>query len=109
MTVSFPWGSLLRGLIGGSSSVVGPIASLMKPEATLCVLISTVDRDGVGEVTPSVIAAQRGAYAAHGLHLVVARWATDVDVAASHSAWAKRLVVGRGRPAVIARYRRDGT
>jgi 16S rRNA (adenine(1408)-N(1))-methyltransferase len=109
VTVQFPWGSLLRGLIDGSSAVVGPIASLMKPGAELGVLMSVIDRDGLSEITPSVVLSRRVAYAEHGLHLIEARWASAGTVAESRSAWAKRLAVGYARQAVIARYRRDAT
>ena len=109
VTVHFPWGSLLRGLIDGSSSVVGPIGGLMKAGAELRVLMSAVDRDGIAAVTPSVISSRCATYAEHGLHLIDAEWASNAIVAESRSGWAKRLAVGRARQAVIARYRRDAT
>ena len=89
--------------------VLGPIAGLMKVGAELRVLTSAVDRDGVGEVTPSVIATRCSTYAEHGLHLLEAEWASGAIVADSKSAWAKRLAVGRERRAIVARYRRDAT
>ncbi len=101
VTVHFPWGSLLRGLLDGSSSVVGPIAGLMKAGAELRVLMS--------DVTPSLITSRCATYAEDGLHLIGAEWASNAIVAESRSAWAKRLAVGRARQAVIARYRRDAT
>ena len=101
VVVHFPWGSLLHGLLDGSSSVVGPIASLMKAGAELRVLMS--------DVTPSLITSRFATYAEHGLHLTDADWASNAIVAESRSAWAKRLAVGRARRAVIARYRRDAT
>ena len=106
VSVHFPWGSLLRGLVDASPSIVGPIADLLKPGAELRVLISAVDRDGVGEITPSVLSARSDAYAEHGLDLVGASWASPVAVRESHSAWAKRL--GASRPVVLARYSRHG-
>jgi 16S rRNA (adenine(1408)-N(1))-methyltransferase len=109
VTVHFPWGSLLRGLVDGSCAIVGPIAGLMKIGAELRVLVSAVDRDGVGVVTPAVIASRCVAYAEHGLHLIDACWASTAVVAESRSSWAKRLAVGRARQGVIARYRRDAT
>jgi len=109
VTVHFPWGSLLCGLLDGSSAVIGQIAGLMKSGAQLRVLLSAVDRDGFAEVTPSVIASRRARYDEHGLHLVEAEWASNAVVAESRSAWAKRLSVGRARRAVAARYRRDAT
>ena len=109
VTVHFPWGSLLRGLLDGSSAVVGSVAGLMKNGAELRVLVSAAVRDGFGEVTPSVITSRCENYLQHGLRLVDARWASSEVVRDSRSAWAKRLGVGRTRPAVIARYRRDAT
>ena len=109
VTVHFPWGSLLSGLIDGSSSVVGPIADLMKPGAELRVLMSAVGRDGFAEVTPPLIGSRCATYAEHGLRLIDAEWASNAIVAESRSTWAKRLAVGRARQAVIARYRRDAT
>jgi 16S rRNA (adenine(1408)-N(1))-methyltransferase len=106
VTVHFPWGSLLRGLVDGSSSVVGPIAGLMKIGAELRVLVSAVDRDGYEDLTPAFIASRSGMYAEHGLRLVETEWASSAIVAESRSAWAKRLGVGRARRAIIARYRR---
>jgi SAM-dependent methyltransferase len=109
VTVHFPWGSLLNGLVDGSPSVVRPIADLLKPNAELNVLMSAGKRDGFDELTPSVIASRREHFAEHGLLLVEARWAPSIAVRESRSAWAKRLGVGRVRPAVIARYRRSAT
>jgi 16S rRNA (adenine(1408)-N(1))-methyltransferase len=109
VTVHFPWGSLLRGLVDGASSVVGPIARVMKAGAELRVLMSTLDRDGYTELTPALIASRCGRYCEHGLHLLEVGWASSAIVAESRSAWAKRLGVGRVRRAVIARYRRDAT
>jgi 16S rRNA (adenine(1408)-N(1))-methyltransferase len=107
VTVQFPWGSLLRGLVDPSSAVVRPIAGLMKLGAELRVLLSAVERDGFVELDPSLVISRCGAYAEHGLRLIDADWASNAVVAESVSAWAKRLGVGRTRRAVIARYRRD--
>jgi 16S rRNA (adenine(1408)-N(1))-methyltransferase len=109
VTVHFPWGSLLRGLIDGSSSVVGPIAGIMKVGAELRVVMSAVDRDGYEVLTPSLIASRSGRYAERSLCLVESEWASTEIVAKTRSAWAKRLGVGRERRAVIARYRRLAT
>jgi 16S rRNA (adenine(1408)-N(1))-methyltransferase len=108
VTVQFPWGSLLRGLVCGADEIVGPIAGLMKAGAELRVLLSAVERDGLGELLPAHVISLRDAYGEHGLRLIEAGWASFGMVAESHSAWAKRLAVGRARPAIFARYRRDG-
>ena len=109
VTVHFPWGSLLRGLVDGASAIVGPIAKLMAADAELRLLLSAVERDGVGGLDPAELAARRGAYSEHGLFLTSVEWASAAIVTESRSAWAKRLAVGHARPALSARYRRDGT
>jgi 16S rRNA (adenine(1408)-N(1))-methyltransferase len=109
VTVHFPWGSLLRGVLDASGAILGPIAELMKPGAELRVLLSSTDRDGFGELTPQRLTSRYAAYSEHGLHLARAEWASREVVAESRSAWAKRLAVGQGRRAVFARYRRDAT
>jgi 16S rRNA (adenine(1408)-N(1))-methyltransferase len=109
VTVHFPWASLLRGLVCGADEIVGPIAGLMKAGAQLRVLLSAVDRDGLGELFPTRLLALRDAYGEHGLRLTDAGLASVGMVAESRSAWGKRLAVGRARPAILARYRRDAT
>jgi 16S rRNA (adenine(1408)-N(1))-methyltransferase len=109
VTVHFPWGSLLRGVLDASGAILGPIAQLMKPGAELRVLLSSTDRDGFGELSPERLTSRYAAYSEHGLHLARAEWASPELVAESRSAWAKRLAVGRERRAVFARYRRDAT
>lgn len=106
VVVQFPWGSLLRGLIDGSPDVLRPIAGLMKVGAELRVLMSGVERDGIGEVGPTLVTARSASYAECGLRLLGTEWAPRAIVEESHSAWAKRLAVGRARRAVLARYRR---
>jgi hypothetical protein len=100
---------LLRGLVDGSRSIIGPIANLLKPGAELCVLVSAVERDGLPAVAPSLVVSRSPAFAEHGLDLIAAAWATTSVIAESRSAWAKRLGAGRARPAVFARYRRLGS
>jgi 16S rRNA (adenine(1408)-N(1))-methyltransferase len=104
VTVHFPWGSLLGGLLTAEAAVLAPIASLLKPGAELRVLVSATPRDGYVEVTPATLLAASNGYRDHGLELVEAREATMADTAASRSSWAKRL--GPARRAVLARYSR---
>jgi len=98
--VHFPWGSLLRGLLDGAPAVVGPIAKLMKPGAELRVLLSAVDRDGLGEVNPAVLLARRDGYCDRGLLLTdvgrrgsrsVARdWQSSDAIVATARRWSRR-------------------
>ncbi len=109
VTVHFPWGSLLGGLLAADQTVLAPLAHLLKAGGELRVLLSATARDGLNEMTPSLLECHKSAFAEHGLELLRARHASPIDIDESHSAWAKRLAVGRARSAVIARYRRDAT
>jgi 16S rRNA (adenine(1408)-N(1))-methyltransferase len=102
VTVHFPWGSLLRGLLAAEPAVLGGLARIMRPGGSLRLLVSATARDagaGVAPLQESDLAALAGAYADHGLAVTEARPATPADVAASHSTWGKRLGAGRHRPA----------
>jgi 16S rRNA (adenine(1408)-N(1))-methyltransferase len=102
VTVHFPWGSLLRGLLAPDPAVLGGLARIMRPGGTLRLLVSATARDagaGVAPLQESDLATLAGDYAGHGLAVVKARPATLADVAASHSTWGKRLGAGRHRPA----------
>jgi 16S rRNA (adenine(1408)-N(1))-methyltransferase len=101
VTVSFPWGSLLRGLLEPDPRVLGGVAGLLAPGATLRLLVSTIERDraGVEPVGEHSLRRLAGAYDRWGLAVTSVAPATAADVAAAHSTWGKRLGAGRGRPA----------
>jgi 16S rRNA (adenine(1408)-N(1))-methyltransferase len=102
VTVHFPWGSLLRGLLTADPLVLGGLARVMRPGSTLSMLVSSTDRDratGVGPVGETDLAALAPGYAAHGLALTRVRPATAAVVAASRSSWGRRLGAGARRPA----------
>jgi 16S rRNA (adenine(1408)-N(1))-methyltransferase len=101
LTIHFPWGSLLRGVLGHDDAVLAGVAALLAPGATGTVLVSVVSRDGAPAIPPP--ARLEAAYAAHGLALVEARPATPAEVAASGSSWAKRLRAGSARPVTLLR------
>ncbi|MBD0281672.1 MAG: hypothetical protein ICV69_05695 [Thermoleophilaceae bacterium] len=103
LTVNFPWGSLLRGILGYDDAVLAGLARLLAPGAEATILTSVLPRDNAPPPPPADALAR--AYARHGLGLVEARGATRVEVAASHSTWAKRLRVGVERPVLWLRAR----
>jgi 16S rRNA (adenine(1408)-N(1))-methyltransferase len=103
LTVHFPWGSLLRGVLGYDDAVLAGLAGLLAPGAEVTVLTSVVPRDGAPPVPPADALAR--AYARHRLRLVEARAATRAEVAATHSSWAKRLRAGAERPVTLLRAR----
>jgi len=104
VTVHFPWGSLLRGVIAADERVLTPLARLLKPDGELRLLLSATLRDGYADLTPGDLSALAGCYAELGLELTEMRAANRMDIAASRSSWAKRL--GRDRLVVFARYSR---
>jgi 16S rRNA (adenine(1408)-N(1))-methyltransferase len=105
MTITFPWGSLLRGVLGEDDAVLAGVAALLAPGATGRVLVSVIPRDGVPPVPPADRLA--AAYARHGLTLHEARPATPDEVAASGSSWGKRLRAGAARPVTLLQLAAD--
>src|SRR5437870_10226531 len=91
ITVHFPWGSLLRGMLAADSSIVGRLAGSLRTEGELRLLVSAVERDGYSKVTPARLLELAPRYEALGLDLVESGWATPADIARSRSSWAKRL------------------
>ena len=89
VTVHFPWGSLLAGVLAADGPVVAGLSQLARPAASVCLLFSVVRRDRVGAAID--IDRMRAGFANHGLCVVRAREATPADIAAAHSSWAKRL------------------
>jgi 16S rRNA (adenine(1408)-N(1))-methyltransferase len=106
VTVQFPWGSLLRGLLDADPRVMGGLAGLLVPGGTLRLLVSSTDRDRgarVEPITEPTLYRLAGAWETYGLAIAEVRPATWADVAAAHSSWGKRLGAGRWRPAWLLR------
>ncbi len=94
VTVSFPWGSLLRGVLGLDPAVLCGVAGLLAPGGSLEILMSVTERDRVAGVAPLDVHEWDRlavAWAAAGLELVTLRPASSGEVAASRSSWARRL------------------
>jgi 16S rRNA (adenine(1408)-N(1))-methyltransferase len=106
VTVHFPWGSLLRGLLGADPSVMAGVTRVLRPGGTLQLLLSSTVRDrgaGVAPIQAATLEALAESYAAWGLAVTQLRPATVADVAAAHSTWSKRLGAGIRRPAWLLR------
>ena len=112
VTVHFPWGSLLRGLVAADPAVVGGLVRAMRPGATLSMLLSATARDraaGIEPIQEATLAAMVEAYDGHGgLAVTTVRPATPADVAASRSTWGRRLGAGARRPAWLLEAKRSG-
>ena len=106
--VHFPWGSLLRGLLGADPATMTGLTRVLRPGATLQLLLSSTDRDrgaGVPPIQPAALHTLVKSYATWGLAVTQLRPATSADVAAAHSTWGKRLGAGTRRPAWLLRAR----
>ncbi|HEY4634322.1 MAG TPA: class I SAM-dependent methyltransferase [Candidatus Limnocylindrales bacterium] len=95
VTVAFPWGSLLRGVVGLDAAALAGVAAPVRPGGgRLEVLASVIPSDGVdGLACLDVAAATRvgEAWACAGLELVEMRPATTAELRAVRSSWARRL------------------
>jgi 16S rRNA (adenine(1408)-N(1))-methyltransferase len=112
LTVHFPWGSLLRGLLDADPAIVAGIARVTLPGATVTLLLSVTERDrsiGPASLDERTFAALAPCYAVHGLLLREARRATAEQITHSHSSWAKRLGAGTSRSVWLVRFQRFGT
>jgi 16S rRNA (adenine(1408)-N(1))-methyltransferase len=94
VTVSFPWGSLLQGVLGRRPAVLCGIAGLVAPGGALEILVSVTERDripGVATLDGDEQDRLTGAWVAAGLELISLRPASSTEVDASRSSWARRL------------------
>ena len=108
VTVHFPWGSLLRGVMARDEAVLRGLALLCKPDAAMAVLLSITDREHALGLGPPTVVHLEPAYRSAGLLVDDVRHATPYDVSASRSSWAKRLRVGSVRDAWLVRARALG-
>ena len=97
VTVRFPWGSLLRGVVGaGGADAAAPagIAGLIAPRGSLELLLAPAARDGLDGVptsTDTLLAGAARAFEPHGFHIDGVQAPTPAESKASGSTWAKRL------------------
>jgi 16S rRNA (adenine(1408)-N(1))-methyltransferase len=94
VTITMPWGSLLRGVLGLDHAVLGGIASIVAPGGRVEAIVSVVPSDNVDglslldrDAEVRVAAAWRRA----GFELVSMRRATAEDLQDARSSWARRL------------------
>lgn len=94
VTVSFRWGSLLRGVLGLDHAALAGVAALAAPGGRLEIFASVTAADRIEGITALDAAWERSirrAWADAGLDLVAMRLATAGEVLASGSSWARRL------------------
>jgi 16S rRNA (adenine(1408)-N(1))-methyltransferase len=108
VTVRFPWGSLLRGVVGNDAAVAAGVASLVAAAGTLDIMLAPSGRDGLAgvPVDPDGLAdAVTRAFSPHGLRLTACSAATSEEIRATHSSWARRLGAERERERRVTRMR----
>lgn len=94
VSIAFPWGTLLRGVMGVDPVVSGAVGSIVRPGGRVSALVSVTPRDGI-EVLPSLDDRAIAALAPPpGLELVEACPATREEILASRSTWGRRLLAG---------------
>jgi 16S rRNA (adenine(1408)-N(1))-methyltransferase len=92
VTVRFPWGSLLRGLLGLDSRAMAGLSSLVAPGGALEALVSIEARDGLGDEHSSLRDGRLAAsWSESGFGLDELGPAGPSEIAASGSSWARRL------------------
>jgi len=101
VSVTFPWGSLLRGALALDEVAAAGLAALVGPAGRLIVITSIADRDrlelpSLEEPGAATDLAER--WARIGLELSEIRPATADEVLSTRSTWARRLAAGRDRP-----------
>lgn len=94
VTVTLPWGSLLRGVLGRDEAALAGVAASAVPGGCIEVLASVLPTDGIdglvsldGDAGPAIEAAWAGA----GMVLTAMRPASTAEVRATGSTWARRL------------------
>jgi 16S rRNA (adenine(1408)-N(1))-methyltransferase len=94
VTVTLPWGSLLRGALAIDEPAAAGIAGLVGPGGRVAMLLAPAARDRLDPATDVRRRLDDGLaadWAALGLELLDARPATEAEIAAARSTWARRL------------------
>lgn len=107
VTVRFPWGSLLRGLVGLDPRASAGLASFLAPGGSLEALVSVQERDGLDDVRARLAdpRALTDTWDAFGSSLVDAGPVDPADLVAIGSTWAKRLGATASDRRVVTRLR----
>ena len=94
VTVRFPWGSLLRGVVGRDEAVAAGVAKLVASGGTLELLLAPIERDGLDGVPTSgegLVAGAAAAFRPLGFEIEHVGRPTAAEVRATGSTWFKRL------------------
>ena len=102
VTIEFPWGSLLRGLLGGERTHIDGIAALGKPglalDLDICLNAGALAEEGW--LLEAGVERVATALRHHGISKVAMRWLGQAELRCLPTTWAKRLAFGRDPRAV---------
>jgi 16S rRNA (adenine(1408)-N(1))-methyltransferase len=110
LVIAFPWGSLLRGVLGLDASVSAAVGEIVAPRGAARALVSVAPRDGVAGLPVLDERTVAALIPPPGLTLVEACSATRDEILATRSTWGRRLLAGGGPARAVWRleWRRDG-
>ena len=94
LTILFPWGSLLRGVVGRDALVAEGLASLVAADGRIELLLAPIERDGLDGVPTSadgLVAGAAGAFRRHGFEIDRLEAPGPAEIRATGSTWARRL------------------
>ena len=110
VSVQLPWGRLLEGIVLAHADVLGGLAALCRPGASVVVTLngeiwldSTPARfEGLPVPTPEYVAdVIAPGFAAVGIRLGAARYASAAEAKALPTTWARKLGHGRPHPTFV--------
>ena len=101
LTILFPWGSLLRGILALDDAAAAGVARLVRAGGRVEAMVSITERDGLGLQPLCLEDRARIAvrWACHGLVLEEFAPAPPGQIAATGSTWARRLDASGARSA----------
>lgn len=102
VSVRFPWGSLLRGVVGRDGAIAAGLAGLVAAQGTLELLLAPIERDGLDAIpttSEGMAAGAAAAFGPHGIEVDLVSEPAAAEIRAIGSTWARRL----DRPATLIR------
>jgi 16S rRNA (adenine(1408)-N(1))-methyltransferase len=106
LTINFPWGSLLAGLLSGEPSLLKGVAAIARPGACIDVRLNRSALTATGRELAAGASQVRHGLLTAGFHLAPPAQLSVKDLRCLPTTWAKRLAFGREAGAVIVRGRR---
>jgi len=106
ITISLPWGTLLRSVLNPESPGFGALVSVARACAKVEILVSSTERDATSDqlvLDEDAAAALAARYAASGFRVDEWRPASAADVARLSSGWGRRLGIPQRRRAWLYR------